>query len=323
MTVSVLLATYNGEKYIKEQLETLLFQSRVPDEVIIHDDNSTDRTYDIINQFIINNKLQDSWHLARNKEKLLSTKNFISCAKESTSDLIFFCDQDDIWDIKKIEIMEKLFLDNKNLIACVCDKYFIDQKGKRIKSLYKNIPNKLSKSFRAVSMDEAIRYNFSSGLCLAVRREFYLDLVDTIIKEKLTHDSIVGIVASIYDGFYILPMELVGHRQHLNNVSKPHYTVMSRISDKGYQIKGKVFRLQLMLVVRQYYSAKLSDKELLSLDKAICKKKETIGDMKNDRLLHLFFKIFERDKFDRKMIRLNDFLCVLFNKLCFQRRKSE
>lgn len=77
MTISVCMGTYNGENYIEQQLKSLLNQTREPDEVIICDDNSDDKTAEIIRRFIDVNHLQDSWKLYCNNQKDVRFTNVI------------------------------------------------------------------------------------------------------------------------------------------------------------------------------------------------------------------------------------------------------
>ena len=74
--VSIVLSTYNGEKNVLEQMESLLHQKRVPDEVLIFDDCSSDGTVDIVKRFIKENAL-DTWKLVVNKKNKGWKRNFI------------------------------------------------------------------------------------------------------------------------------------------------------------------------------------------------------------------------------------------------------
>ena len=96
LNISVAVTTYNGSKYIREQLSSIMHQIRCADEVIIVDDASTDDTPAIIKSFIEENGLEN-WRLIENKENLGFIKNYRKALSESTGDVICLCDQDDIW----------------------------------------------------------------------------------------------------------------------------------------------------------------------------------------------------------------------------------
>ncbi|MCI8527550.1 MAG: glycosyltransferase [Lachnospiraceae bacterium] len=105
MKVSVLLCTYNGEKYVEEQLKSLLWQTHMPDEVIIIDDLSTDNTVGAVKNFILENLLSEKWKLIVNEENKGWKRNFMEGIRLTKGDILFFCDQDDVWFQNKVELM--------------------------------------------------------------------------------------------------------------------------------------------------------------------------------------------------------------------------
>ena len=107
MKISIVMTTYNGEKYLIEQLDSLRDQTRKPDEVIICDDGSSDSTNRYIDKYIEENSLENWKHII-NEENKGWKKNFIDGIKMSTGDLIFTCDQDDVWYKYKLELMEEI-----------------------------------------------------------------------------------------------------------------------------------------------------------------------------------------------------------------------
>jgi glycosyltransferase involved in cell wall biosynthesis len=101
MKTSVAICTFNGEKYIKAQLESILNQTLAIDEIIICDDGSNDKTIAIIELIQIENPNKIS--LYKNKVNLGSTKNFEKAISICTGYYIFLSDQDDIWKENKVE----------------------------------------------------------------------------------------------------------------------------------------------------------------------------------------------------------------------------
>lgn len=79
----------------------------LPDEVLIYDDRSTDGTYEYVQEYIQTNKL-DKWNVVRNKENKGYSLNFSDAMKESHGDIVFLCDQDDIWHLDKIKVMSEI-----------------------------------------------------------------------------------------------------------------------------------------------------------------------------------------------------------------------
>ena len=101
MKNSVIMATYNGEKYITEQLDSIRNQTLPPDEVIICDDCSSDNTRTIINEYISKYKLT-GWQLYSNEKNIGFFDNFFKALRLSTGDVIYLSDQDDVWDKYKL-----------------------------------------------------------------------------------------------------------------------------------------------------------------------------------------------------------------------------
>ncbi len=105
MKISVALATYNGAKFIREQLESVNAQTRPPDELVVVDDGSTDSTLEIIAEFAARARFPVSVH--RNEHNLGYTTSFLSAASLCSGDWIAFCDQDDVWLPEKLATVER------------------------------------------------------------------------------------------------------------------------------------------------------------------------------------------------------------------------
>jgi glycosyltransferase involved in cell wall biosynthesis len=103
-TVSIVMCTFNGERFLKDQLESILHQTWPYKELIISDDGSTDKTLDIIRDYMRN---EDRIKLFVNQSRLGPNKNFEKAFQLASGDCIAAADQDDIWDIHKTEIIMK------------------------------------------------------------------------------------------------------------------------------------------------------------------------------------------------------------------------
>ena len=115
MKISVVMATYNGEQYITEQLDTIRNQTKKIDELIICDDRSSDKTVSIVKDYICKYGLDDRWSICVNEENLGYANNFHKATMLATGDLIFFSDQDDLWREDKVEIMTDIM---ENHVDC-------------------------------------------------------------------------------------------------------------------------------------------------------------------------------------------------------------
>jgi glycosyltransferase involved in cell wall biosynthesis len=132
MTLSVAMCTYNGSKFINDQLNSIIEQSRKVDEIIIFDDCSTDTTVQIIAEYI--EKYPGLIQLFRNEKNLKSTKNFENAIAKCTGDYIFLADQDDVWDFHKVEKIIAKFEQNESIEG-------IFTNGKLINDFNETIPN--------------------------------------------------------------------------------------------------------------------------------------------------------------------------------------
>ena len=123
--ISVCMATYNGEKFIFKQIESILSQLNDDDELIISDNSSDDGTIEIIDSF--NDKIIKLLTLDRDKKLLQSfkgiektiTQNFENALNQATGDIIFLSDQDDVWYNNKTQVMVPLLL-KYSLVVCDC-----------------------------------------------------------------------------------------------------------------------------------------------------------------------------------------------------------
>lgn len=122
--ISVVMATYNGERYIKEQLESILFQTRKPDEIIINDDRSIDGTVDIIAD--IKKKYNAPIILKVNEKRLGYAQNFREAIRRTKGEIVFLSDQDDVWLENKIEICMAVFERKEQVLALSTAYYLSD-----------------------------------------------------------------------------------------------------------------------------------------------------------------------------------------------------
>ena len=110
LSLSIALASYNGERYIAEQLDSIARQTRLPDELIISDDASGDATPAIALDFA--RQAPFPVKVLQNSERAGSTRNFEIAIRACTGDIIFLCDQDDVWYPNKISLVEERFINN-------------------------------------------------------------------------------------------------------------------------------------------------------------------------------------------------------------------
>ncbi len=211
MKISVVMAAYNGEKYIKEQLESFCNQTVLPDELIVCDDCSIDSTYEILQDF--KNNAPFNVILMKNEKNIGSTKSFEKACRLITGDWVFFSDQDDVWKENKIEEFVKVFeSDISDLGLVFCDYDIVDANLNVIKHNYgleRIIDIDLLESDKAYI--RLLQGNVIPGCVISVKRE--------VIEKSLPfrnkwHDYWLMLCSSINHRIKIIRKSLIKYRQH-------------------------------------------------------------------------------------------------------------
>lgn len=221
MRISIAMTTYNGADYLLEQLESLRTQSLMADEVIIVDDCSTDNTVEILNMYIQKYHL-DNWVLIRNSSNIGWRKNFRKALQETTGDIVFLCDQDDIWNKDKISLMVKEFHKSPS-IELLASNYEILDFGRNDKI-----------KIRDVELDNGAVVPFSlknksisvmrPGCTFAVKRELIV-LLEKYDVDRFGHDNILWNLAMIRGTLYLYLKRLIHFRRHETSASAPNQSL--------------------------------------------------------------------------------------------------
>lgn len=215
MTVSVCMGTYNGETYIEQQLNTILRQTKAPEEVILCDDGSTDRTVSIIEQFIRKNGLDDKWKLYRNKINKGYPSNFYYACSLCNEEIVFLADQDDIWKNDKIEKMCRVMEENPQSKSICCKFNLMDEKEQEIHSIMAPTHAHETGEVRNVPIEEIFYKCQWPGMVMAYRRDWYESW--TKGNYQIPHDFLIAARAAEEGGFFQLDETLAYHRRHDHN----------------------------------------------------------------------------------------------------------
>lgn len=266
MKISVVLACYNGEKVIEEQLESLLNQTREIDEVIIRDDCSADRTAAVVREFIDFNTLGDKWNFKRNRLNCGYSKNFIGAAYESTGDMIFFCDQDDIWKPEKIAVMAAAMENNDGIEVLVSDYENFDRGNKNT-----------SGNPKPVGWSQKALYLRAPGCTMCVSRTM-LNEVRSYWFDGWAHDEFVWKMALCRRSLYHMAYSGIFRRFHEGNTSgqkmhdfKVRHEYLTRLK-KSYQVmyrymkEGACREKELKLIEKNIRAVRLRLKVIRSAD---------------------------------------------------------
>lgn len=210
--VSILVATYNGEKYLRKQLDSIINQTYENIEIIIQDDGSTDGTFRILQEYAADDP---RIHAIQNKSNLGILKNFYSLISKCDGEYIAISDQDDIWEINKIEILLSNIA-SSSLIYTGSALMGDDDSLWGTTLLEKiGIAPKSGKFLSNLPAENTI----SGHACL-----FRSDLKDTILKcsqmlehKDMMYDQLIGSIASFNHGVIYYDQPLTRHRIHANN----------------------------------------------------------------------------------------------------------
>lgn len=217
--ISVVIATYNGQLFIEEQFDSILSQTKLPDEVLISDDVSTDDTVSIINDYINNHNLYNSWKLYINDKNKGYARNFMDLALRASGDYIFFCDQDDIWDKQKIYKMSKV-LDRDESINLLCSNLEPFYYGEGGRKWDKSSLNEMAEdeSIEKPTLDYKFFYLQRSGCTMCIRKK-YLHKIAPYWVSNWPHDDFVWKIAICDDCCAIYHYKSLKRRMHQNNAS--------------------------------------------------------------------------------------------------------
>lgn len=212
--VSVAICTFNGEKYLKEQLDSIASQSRIPDEIVLCDDCSKDGTMDIIKKYSSNSSLPI--HFVVNEKNLGTIKNFEKAISLCTGDIILLSDQDDIWHPQKIERIENTFLSSTNFGAVFSNANVVDENLMYMGyTLWQSI--RFTKSEQRLvsngkSLDVLLKHNVAAGTTLAFSAQYKKYLLP--IPKYCIHDLWIMLIISMKSDIAMIDERLVEYRQH-------------------------------------------------------------------------------------------------------------
>jgi len=212
-------------KYLEPLIDSLRLQTRKIDEVLICDDGSKDGTVPYLQDYVDKHGLS-GWKIVVNKKNKGWKKNFRDGILASQSDLVFPCDQDDIWETEKIEKMSDVFESNDKVMLLASDYTPIYERGsKKVDSFEKSTVESLIH----IKDDERFSVHLRPGCVMAVRRSFIVSAAD-IWKDTYPHDAFIWTVSSIEGGTYMLNVPLIKFRRHDNNASTGmHRTIKNQI----------------------------------------------------------------------------------------------
>lgn len=220
LRLSVVLCTFNGARWLPEQLDSLLSQRRQPDEIVMADDVSSDDTWEVLSHFKARAEgVGVPVRLHRNTRNLGYIGNFSAALERASGDVLFLCDQDDVWCPDKLEKMAARFERESDLMLLHSNARLVGEQGEPLGySLFEALeltPAELHAIHDGRAFDVALRRSFVTGATAALRRDALASSLP--VAEGWVHDEWLTVVVAARGRIDCLEEPLIDYRQHGNN----------------------------------------------------------------------------------------------------------
>jgi len=230
--ISVAMATFNGEKYISEQLDSILPQLGSEDELIVSDNMSKDDTVEIIKGYM---NFDDRIKLFSNLNQGV-IGNFENAINLCNNEIVFLCDQDDVWVDNKVAVTKKYFENDNELMVIVSDAYVTDDKLNVI----------IDSFFRLMNSQKGVVRNVIKNSYLGCTMAFRQSAKSYFLPIPLNigmHDMWIGISMEMFGETQFIAEKLVYYRRHESTVTKMNKSKFSNFRSIVLQRKNLVFEL--------------------------------------------------------------------------------
>ncbi|MBR6871881.1 MAG: glycosyltransferase family 2 protein [Ruminococcus sp.] len=226
MRYSVVICTYNGERFIAEQINSILAQTRRVDEILLFDDGSTDSTLSIAGQLLSKGGIP--YRITKNEQNKGVARNFIDGAQQASGDYIFFSDQDDVWKKTKVEIFHRHIVRTGKMLY-FSDGIVVDEDLVQTGTLWRSVGFDHRREDISVTM---FIKDIVTGAASAVSREVAAMAAD--IPPNVLHDRWLSLIAAANDSIEFIRSYTFYYRQHSNNVvGAAAPGVVEQVRDRG------------------------------------------------------------------------------------------
>ena len=292
--VDVLMATYNGEKYLKDQIESILNQTYKNIQIIISDDCSTDKTREILKEYEKNDKIKIYYQ----QKNLGYIKNFEFLLEKVENNLYMLSDQDDVWKEQKIEkSVEKLEKENLDLVFG--DLEVVDENLNTICESF-NKQMKLDRKIRKYLGSYKLQYlyNCMTGCTILSKKEYIEKILPLPASTKhVSHDYWIGLIVSIHGKVGYVEEKYIKYRQHSNNqigTEKKSYKLkkLEQIRDLFIDVKLGIFTAYVQNEYKFPQDLRKQNKKALEYYKMLKEKNNF-----NFKGWYIFYKLYRTETF--------------------------
>lgn len=247
--IEVVLCTFNGEKYVHEQIESILKQKLKPARLSIYDDASTDRTREAIQEIMRTNRSGIDMVLHVQRENLGYVRNFEHGIRNASLEYIALCDQDDIWDQDKLGVLLAAFDDETGVVFS--NALLVDAHSASLRhTLWEVIRLTRKRQTAFGNPDETrqllLQQNYVTGAALMMRKDLALLLPPFPVATP--HDYWIAIISSEISRLKPVDRVLYKYRQHARNaIGQNPYSLSQRVvnalrnADKRYRMEVQTY----------------------------------------------------------------------------------
>lgn len=284
MKLSVAICTYNGSKFLLEQLESIAKQTRQPDELVVCDDRSTDSSVEIVREFATS--VPFPVRVFVNSENLGSTRNFEQAIRFCEGEIIVLADQDDVWLPEKLDRLEKTFTNSPNVGLAFSDAEIVDAAlkptGERMWSLLNFNEAEQSAIRNGNALQVLLPGWFVTGATAAFRGKFRELILPIPLDLALIHDGWLGAVVSSVADVALIPEPLILYRQHAQQqIGAPEGSPEADVSVRAALQRSNPYAQQL--AITQRLLERLTGQSTFVV-------KQSVLTMLRDRIAHLLVR---------------------------------
>lgn len=244
MKTSVALCTYNGEKFIKEQIESILNQTIPVDEIVVCDDGSDDNTLQIVESIAYTTSTKIYIH--RNEHNLGPSKNFLQAIDICKNEIVFLSDQDDIWMPAKVETICHYFDLHPKIDAVFTDGELVDLDGNSLHDTLWNHffkPEARNMFDAGLALESFAEDNHCTGATLAIRKANIHVPDDIKYSNRVLHDYAISLAAINNDALGSISQCLIKYRIHPDQVCGLDFKHTKHNSDWYYFPQEVVYQI--------------------------------------------------------------------------------
>lgn len=247
------MTTYNGEKYLHDQIDSILNQTICDFELIICDDCSSDSTWSILTEYA---KKDNRIYCYRNDRNIGYAVNFINVIMKTRGEYIFLCDQDDIWHNKKIEYMSSVLHQNKKINLLISHDIIINSHSSFPLRRFKKYKVNNFGNPRQLTFNNIVKTCSYKGANMCFTKQLKNDIIDIYNNNEniIAHDWLISLYAAVENSVYYIDQKLLFYRLHGNNTSRKGINKTNKKIFRQYVLEKKIDHYMWALTLKKTFT---------------------------------------------------------------------